>query len=48
MHPIASTFQITCILKIDSEKGQFCTFILDLMLIFFYLKFMFFEHLIAI
>jgi len=28
---IAFTFQITWLLKIDSEKGQFCTFIQDLM-----------------
>jgi len=27
---IASTFQIMWILKIYSEKGQFCTFIQDL------------------
>jgi len=29
--PIASTFQITWILKIDSDKGQFRKFIQDLM-----------------
>jgi len=31
MHHIASTFQVTCILKIDSEKEKFCKFIKDLM-----------------
>jgi len=38
---IASTFQIRWILKIDSEKGQFCTFIQDLM--FFILNSCFFK-----